>query len=106
MFKKKTKMLYREPCDCGSHIRHNNGGNYHRIERLHTFTNDDRWCVVVERTSTREDFPQDEYETLILDKQLQEFELELEERIGPSWLDPVEIIATFRRGEAEVVAQS
>lgn len=26
----KEKELYiEEPCDCGSHIRHNNGGNYH-----------------------------------------------------------------------------
>jgi hypothetical protein len=24
----------RQPCDCGSHIRHNNGGNYHQIITL------------------------------------------------------------------------
>lgn len=23
-----------EPCDCGSHIRHNNGGNYHEIRQI------------------------------------------------------------------------
>ena len=23
-----------EPCDCGSHIRHNNGGNYHQIYEI------------------------------------------------------------------------
>ena len=23
------KLYLSEPCDCGSHIRHNNGGNYH-----------------------------------------------------------------------------
>ena len=24
-------VILSEPCDCGSHIRHNNGGNYHEI---------------------------------------------------------------------------
>jgi len=23
-----------EPCDCGSHVRHNNGGNYHKVLRV------------------------------------------------------------------------
>jgi hypothetical protein len=44
------KLELREPCDCGSMIRHNNGGNYHRIVefrldagkcwRTETFTGD------------------------------------------------------------------
>ena len=25
------KIKLSEPCDCGDHIRHNNGGNYHQI---------------------------------------------------------------------------
>ena len=28
------KLNIYEPCDCGSHIRHNNGGNYHKIISL------------------------------------------------------------------------
>ena len=24
-----VELVSREPCDCGDHIRHNNGGNYH-----------------------------------------------------------------------------
>ena len=27
-------MIIYEPCDCGSWIRHNNGGNYHEIIEL------------------------------------------------------------------------
>ena len=25
------RLLLCEPCDCGSHIRHNSGGNYHDV---------------------------------------------------------------------------
>lgn len=28
-FQKNSELRIYEPCDCGSHIRHNNGGNYH-----------------------------------------------------------------------------
>lgn len=27
--KKDMQVILEEVCDCGSHIRHNNGGNYH-----------------------------------------------------------------------------
>lgn len=39
-----------EPCDCGSHIRHNNGGNYHDIQE---FTMDAGKCFT-RFTSTSE----------------------------------------------------
>ena len=29
--KEGDKVYLCEPCDCGSHIRHNNGGNYHDL---------------------------------------------------------------------------
>jgi len=32
-----------EPCDCGRHIRHNNGGNYHQIITLRE--NKGQWSV-------------------------------------------------------------
>lgn len=28
------KLVIYEPCNCGSHVRHNNGGNYHAIITL------------------------------------------------------------------------
>lgn len=30
-YKNNGILTIEEPCDCGSHIRHNNGGNYHTI---------------------------------------------------------------------------
>ena len=35
-WKVETVNLYEEPCNCGDQVRHNNGGNYHRIARLVT----------------------------------------------------------------------
>jgi hypothetical protein len=105
-WERETTLLYREPCDCGSHIRHNNGGNYHKIERLHTFTDDEHWCVVIERTSTREDFPRDRYQDLVRSHEFG-FELVLGGRY--SHLTEEErgaVVATFRYGEAEIVAQA
>ena len=34
LFEKTGKLNIDETCDCGSHIRHNNGGNYHDFIRL------------------------------------------------------------------------
>lgn len=33
-FQETSTLNICEPCDCGSHIRHNNGGNYHEIISL------------------------------------------------------------------------
>ncbi len=33
-FEKTGNLYLIEPCDCGSQIRHNNGGNYHRVTEL------------------------------------------------------------------------
>ena len=30
-FEKTGELSIFEPCNCGSHIRHNNGGNYHQL---------------------------------------------------------------------------
>ena len=35
-YRETGKLAIYEPCDCGSHIRHNNGGNYHEIIHLRT----------------------------------------------------------------------
>jgi len=33
-FREAGEVVICEPCDCGSHIRHNNGGNYHATIEL------------------------------------------------------------------------
>jgi hypothetical protein len=33
-YKKSGHITIREPCDCGSRIQHNDGGNYHRLITL------------------------------------------------------------------------
>lgn len=106
MFERQTIALYHEPCDCGNHIRHNNGGNYHLRESVHTFSDGKgKWCVVIEHTTTREDFLKDEHDALVFNDEFREFEL------VPDWrarLDPPaekDIIAEFRYGEAAIVDQ-
>jgi hypothetical protein len=34
LFRRTGELSIYEPCNCGSHIRHNNGGNYHEIISL------------------------------------------------------------------------
>jgi hypothetical protein len=95
--------LYREPCDCGNRILHNNGGNYHRLTLLHVFSSSDReaWCVVLESTNTREDFPQDEHEHLILDGGGFRLLHENERNYNPP--PEEQEFARFRYGEARVL---
>ena len=97
-----TVTLYQEACDCGSQIQHNNGGNYHRIEVLHIFSHPDKrcWCVVFERTSTREYFLGDEFEMLILDEH--GFQLLREDQYYRYFIGD-DYLARFRQGEAEIV---
>ena len=99
-------VLYRESCNCGDQIRHNNGGNYHAIDRLHLFGDDDIiYCVILEETDTRESFPGDQYDILTFYDG--EFRLEDEE-----WVEEHEIVRVegypvrFRQGEAEIVYQN
>jgi len=33
-FNRTGSLVIDEPCNCGSHIRHNNGGNYHQVVTL------------------------------------------------------------------------
>jgi hypothetical protein len=52
-FKECGKLIISEPCDCGSHIRHNNGGNYHEIIHLAKdsgkfFRKDETTCELME----------------------------------------------------------
>jgi len=108
MLKKNIIDLYVEPCNCGLQIRHNNGGNYHAVVRLHLIGDEDGvYCVILEKTSTREDFPGDRYEILIF--QDGEF------RLGDKWLvkgKENKIVniegfpVRFRQGEAEIVWQN
>jgi len=98
-------VLYREACDCGDQIRHNDGGNYHAVDKLHLVGDDDSiYCVILEKTDTRVGFPGDKYEVLVF--QDGKFRLEDEE-----WAD--EVVHTeegyavrFRQGEAEIVYQN
>ncbi len=103
MLKKTVIETFREPCNCGLQIRHHNGGNYHKIKREHIIMDDHNiYCTILEKTTTREDFPTDRYEVLTF--QGGEFRLEDEER--------AENIVTiegypvrFRQGEAKIVEQ-
>lgn len=49
-FQRDGELWIYEPCDCGSHIQHNNGGNYHDIIGLRK--DDDRYFVKYETTCT------------------------------------------------------
>jgi hypothetical protein len=106
MLKKIVLELYREPCNCGSQIRHHNGGNYHSVDRLHLIGDEDGvYCSILEETTTREDFPGDRYDVLTF--QDGEFRLEDEE-----WVKEDEIVRVegwqvpFRQGEAKIVYQN
>ena len=67
-WKTQTVELYEEPCDCGSQVRHNNGGNYHAVARLVTVSDGEgNAAVVIENTTTREAFPGDDFDVLIFD---------------------------------------
>lgn len=106
MLKKNVIELYREPCNCGDQIRHNNGGNYHAVDKLHLIGDENGvYCIILEETSTRERFPGDQYEVLVF--QDGKFRLEDED-----WAD-TDVVYTeegysvrFRQGEAEIVYQN
>lgn len=114
---KNTITLYAEQCDCGSRIAHNNGGNYHKIHRMHLLEDANGvHCIILEETTTREDFPGDEFEVLTLENG--EFVLEDEEcgkgvevdREVTSIFSEEKINVTgkvfFRRGEAKILWQN
>jgi len=52
----KGELIISEPCDCGSRIRHNNGGNYHSTVELKKDSNKffERWSSTSEFDSTPE----------------------------------------------------
>ena len=52
-FKEEKRLSIYEPCNCGSQIRHNNGGNYHQeiylaIDEGKYFRKDDTTCELTE----------------------------------------------------------
>jgi hypothetical protein len=95
---KNTITLYAEPCDCGSRIRHNNGGNYHAIHRLHSLEDTNGvHCLILEETTTREDFPGDEFEVL----GIRDGKFCLEDYVEENNLQML-----FRRGEAKIIWQN
>ena len=97
MLKVNVIQLYCEPCDCGLQIRHNNGGNYHTIDRLHIIGDENNiYCVILEETTTREGFPGDQYEYLTF----QDGGFQLEEDKLKAY--PVR----FRQGEAKIIWQN
>lgn len=57
-FKETGKFSIYEPCDCGSQVRHNNGGNYHEEIYLQM----DEGQAYIKRTSTSEFEPPAEWE--------------------------------------------
>ena len=68
-FKEKGQLDIYEPCNCGSHIRHNNGGNYHDEIYLAKddgkyFRKDDTTCELVEPAEWYEITEQEAFETI------------------------------------------
>lgn len=100
-----TIEVYQEPCDCGSQVMHNNGGNYHEVVNVRTYTSETgpvAWCVVLETTTTRESFPREELDSLLFLEH--GFALVRRDQLEDDELDNE--ADRFRRGEAEIIAQS
>lgn len=51
------RITYEEPCDCGSWVKHNNGGNYHEVIAIERYGKDEYRVIY---TDTREVFPGEE----------------------------------------------
>lgn len=91
--------LYVEECNCGAQIKHRNGGNYHAIHKLHLIGDEDNvYCVVLERTNSRESFIGDQHEVLVFKNG--KFQLEDDEHMAEMHQ------IRFRQGEAEIVYQN
>jgi len=63
-FAETGRLTIGEPCDCGSHIRHNNGGNYHQI--IHLASDGDGYFVKYDTTC--ELTPAPEWDEITQDK--------------------------------------
>jgi len=48
LFKDKERITLVEPCDCGSRIQHNDGGNYHQI--IEIAKDDGRYFIMFDDT--------------------------------------------------------
>ena len=95
----KYTTLYREPCNCGDRVMHNNGGNYHAVGYVVVAKDGEgRAAVVIESTTTRETFPRDEFECLVWDGKA--FDLISEDEADQ---EHTEAIARFLSGEARIV---
>ena len=91
--------LHAEECNCGMQIKHRNGGNYHAIHKLHLIGDENGvYCVVLERTTSRESFIGDQH--VFLTFKGGEFRLESEEHT----MEMHQV--RFRQGEAEIVYQN
>jgi hypothetical protein len=91
--------LYREACDCGAQIKHRNGGNYHAIHRLHLIGDENSiYCVILEKTTSRESFIGDQHEVLVFKDG--KFHIESDEHMAEMHQ------VRFRQGEAEIVYQN
>ena len=66
-FAETGSLVIHEPCDCGSHIRHNNGGNYHKIIRLCRDSDQEfvKWDTTCELTAPAMWEPCDDVEGVI-----------------------------------------
>jgi hypothetical protein len=68
-FEETGRLVISEPCNCGSHIRHNNGGNYHQI--IHLARDGDKVFVAFDSTCelvpSAEWEPCEDYRALITD---------------------------------------
>lgn len=71
------KIILEEPCDCGSMIRHNNGGNYHDI----TYLTKDAGKYFIRDDSTSELEPPAEWEETTRD----EVEKRISEALSQGW---------------------
>ncbi len=68
-FNQTGKLSILEPCDCGNHVQHNNGGNYHdeiylRCDEGQVFIKRETTCELVPRAEWE---PCDDWEKVIQD---------------------------------------
>ena len=99
MLKINVVDLYVEECNCGTQVRHNNGGNYHAIHKLHLIEDKNNvYCVVLEKTTTREEFTGDQHEVLVFKDG--KFHIESDEHMAEMHQ------VRFRQGEGKIVYQN
>jgi len=67
-FLDERRLCLSQPCDCGGHIRHHNGGNYHQLVKLAL----DAGKAWISRTNTSDYSPPENYQEISFAEALEE----------------------------------